>query len=229
MSKQRRVKPRTGVARTSKPVSKATALPSDKSGTRQKHAPVTDGRPPATLRRSSYVEAVARYEQGFEALQRRDFNRAADLLRSVLNDYPDEKELHERVRLYLNICERQAAPREASPRTVEERVYAATIALNAGRYEDAVEHLRVVLNQQPTHDHAEYMLAVVESARGRRADALGHLQRAVELNPDNRSLALHDPDLEVLRADEGFKDVVDSASMSRGDRRKPVGRARGLR
>ena len=34
--------------------------------------------------------------------------RRQRLLESVLRQYPEEKELHERVRLYLNICQRQA-------------------------------------------------------------------------------------------------------------------------
>ena len=35
--------------------------------------------------------------------------------------------LHERVRLYLNICQRQATQREAAPQTIDERLYAATL------------------------------------------------------------------------------------------------------
>ena len=63
-------------------------------------------------RRSTYVEAVALYERGLEALQRHDYGKAEALLESVLRHYPEEKELHERVRLYLNICQRQARPEE---------------------------------------------------------------------------------------------------------------------
>lgn len=220
MAKQRRAKTRPGTPKAVKRAAKIPASTSKKSVKRQKR-PAPQSVREAPVRRTSYVEAVARYEQGFEALQRRQYGRAADLLRSVLTEYPEEKELHERVRLYLNICERQAAPREANPRTVEERVYAATLALNAGRYDAAVDHLRAVLSEQPGHDHAEYMLAVIATARGRPADALGHLQRALEFNPDNRALALHDPDLEPLRDNEGFRAVIDAAPAPRTDRRKP--------
>ena len=90
-------------------------------------------RPPAApQRRSTYFEAVAVYERGLEALQRHDYSAAADLFESVLRQYPEEKELHERVRLYLNICQRQAAPREEMPQTIDERLYAATLALRSG-------------------------------------------------------------------------------------------------
>src|SRR5437016_3308199 len=87
-------------------------------------------------RRSTYVEAVALYEQGLERLQQHDYKGAADRLESVLRQFPDEKELHERVKLYLNVCRKQAAAVEAAPRTIEERLYASTIALNGGRYDE---------------------------------------------------------------------------------------------
>ena len=55
---------------------------------------------------------------------------------------PRRRELHERVRLYLNVCDRHMTPRAASPSTPEERVFAATLAVNAGNYDEALEHLR---------------------------------------------------------------------------------------
>src|SRR5262245_41499604 len=76
------------------------------------HAPVPSPTPPSTPpapaaapapppRRSTYFEAVALYERGLEAIQRHDYRSAIDQLESVLRLYPEEKELHERVRLYL--------------------------------------------------------------------------------------------------------------------------------
>src|SRR5687767_6903969 len=94
--------------------------------------------PPQPARRATYVEAVAIYERAVEATQRHDFNHALALLESVLQRYPEEKELHERVRLYMNICQRHATPRAAAPQTVAERLYAATLAINGGRYDEAL-------------------------------------------------------------------------------------------
>src|SRR5688572_18180565 len=111
-------------------------------------------------RRSTYFEAVALYERGLEALQRHAYAQATSLLESVLRQYPEEKELHERVRLYLNICQRKSIRRADSPQTVEERLYAATLAINGGRYDEAPAHLRLVRDEDPDSDHALYLLAV---------------------------------------------------------------------
>ncbi len=169
---------------------------------------------------------MALYERGLEAIQRHDYRGAVDLLESVLRQYPEERELHERVRLYLNICRRQATPRESTPQTVEERLYASTLAINGGRYDEAISHLRLVRDEDPDNDHALYMLAVAHAQRGEHAEAIAHLERAIALNPENRALARRDADLEPLRQDESFRATLDAASESRPlhprlDRRRP--------
>lgn len=172
------------------------------------------GRHPAPSgppRRSTYVEAVALYEKGLDALQRHDYNKALDLLQGVLTQFPEERELHERVRLYVNVCERHATPRVAAPQTVQERLYASTLALNGGRYDEAISHLRLVRDEDPDNDHALYMLAVAHAQRGEHAESIAHLERAIALNPDNRGLARRDPDLEPLHDDEAFHTALDPA------------------
>lgn len=188
-------------------------------------APAPPLQPGAPPRRSTYVEAVAIYERGLEALQRHDYRGALDLLESVLRQYPEEKELHERVRLYLNVCRRQVTQREAVPQTIEERLYASTLAINGGRYDEAISHLRLVRDEDPDNDHALYMLAVAHTQRGEHAEAIAHLERAIALNPENRALARREPDLEALRQDESFRATLDAAPVSappRAERRRPV-------
>jgi tetratricopeptide (TPR) repeat protein len=182
-------------------------------------APRPASPPAAPQRRSTYFEAVAVYEKGLEALQRHDYATAVDRLGSVLRLYPEEKELHERVRLYLNICERHVAPREAVPQTVDERLYASTLAINGGKYDEAISHLRLVRDEDPDNDHALYMLAVAHAQRGEHAEAIAHLERSIALNPENRALARRDPDLEPLREDDAFRTALD---QGRGDRRRPL-------
>jgi tetratricopeptide (TPR) repeat protein len=185
---------------------------------RRSHGPL----PPASAptRRSTYFEAVAVYERGLQALQAHDYGAATSLLNSVLTLFPEEKELHERVRLYLNICERQASRREATPQTLDERLYASTLAINGGRYDEAISHLRLVRDEDPDNDHALYMLAVAHAQRGEPAAAIAHLERSIAINPENRSLARRDPDLDPLAGDDAFQAILDSATSSTSDRRR---------
>jgi tetratricopeptide (TPR) repeat protein len=190
---------------------------------RQAVAPPPPSGPP---RRSTYIEAVAVYERALEALQRHEYDLAGDMLESVLRTYPEEKELHERVRLYLNVCRRQATPRETSPQTIDERLYASTLAINSGKYEEALVHLRLVRDEDPDNEHALYMLAVAHAQRGEHAEAVAHLERAIALNPENRAQARRDPDLEPLHDDDAFRAALEAppnTQISRVDpRRRPI-------
>ena len=172
-------------------------------------------------RRSTYFAAVALYERGVEALQRHAYPQAAHLLESVLRQYPEERELHERVRLYLNICKRQVTQLEAAPQTIDERLYAATLSINGGQYDQAIAHLRLVRDEDPDNDHALYMLAVAHAQRDEHAEAVAHLERAIALNPENRALARTDPDLEPLRDDDAFRTALEAPAGSRPLPRRP--------
>jgi tetratricopeptide (TPR) repeat protein len=218
MAKQRRARSRSG---RSKPVDASVASDSRISqqsrGTQVVRDPVV---PPISVPHPGHVEAVALYEEGVAALQAHEFPRASTLLRSVLSRYPGERELHERVRLYINICERHMTPRAASPSTPEERVFAATLAINAGNYDEALEHLRTASSESPEHDHALYMLAAVLALRDDVDAAVPALLRAIELNPDNRTLARHDPDLEALRGFDSVRTALEATTPAKPERRK---------
>jgi tetratricopeptide (TPR) repeat protein len=177
-------------------------------------------------RRPTYPEAVARYEGGVRALQEHRFQEAADAFRAVLSQYPEEKELNDRARLYLALCERhlRSAP---EPKTLEERLYAATLALNAGDGQTAMRHLADVVAQDPDHDGALYMLGVAHALCDDRQQALAYLQRAIERNPDNRALALQDGDLERLMQDPTVRAAVEAAGsrphdMRTSPRQRPI-------
>lgn len=168
--------------------------------------------PPVPPRKPGFYEAVAIYERGVQGLQRHDFAGAADLFRTVIERYPEERELLERARLYLRVCERETARNTPPPETPAEQVYAATVSLNAGDHATALHHLQRALNADPENDHAHYIMSAALSLRGRREEALEHLFRAIELNPENRAQARQDPDLENIRDLDGFRLAIDSGA-----------------
>jgi tetratricopeptide (TPR) repeat protein len=216
MPKQRRAA--TSRAPVKKQKSKPAKRPSGAAGERTISAkeaarkePVA---PPPPPRKPAFYEALAVYESGVRALQRHDFEAGAENFRGVIQGYPDERELVERARLFLQVCERETARRPPPPQTVSESVYAATVALNAGDPEGALAHLSRALEKAPDSDHAHYIMAVALLDKGDAPNALKHLQQAITLNPDNRSTAIQDPDLSGLRGLEGFREVLGAADAS---------------
>jgi tetratricopeptide (TPR) repeat protein len=197
------------IAKRAAPVRVAAAPP----------APEPAAAPPPAPRKPGFYEAVAIYERGVQGLQRHDFAGAAELFRAVIERYPEERELLERARLYLRVCERETARHTPPPETPAEQVYAATVSLNAGDHATALHHLQRALTADPENDHAHYIMSAALSMRGRREEAIEHLHRAIELNPENRSQALQDPDLENIRDLDGFRAVVEAPQAQ--NRRRP--------
>jgi hypothetical protein len=54
------------------------------------------------------------------------------------------------------------------------------------------------------------MMAVAGARRGDVSGALDHLRRAVSLNPENRSIARQDPELDSLRDAPAFRAALDA-------------------
>lgn len=214
MAKQRRVAKST---RTPKPRA-ARKKATSRGGSAARKRPAPRPRPPAAAdtavapprAKPGFYEAVAIYERGVQALQRHDFQAAAGFFRNVLEHYPDERELLERARLYLRVCERETARQAPALKTPQERVYAATMALNAGDYAQAMDQLQRALAEDPDSDHAHYTMSVALGMRGRVDEAIEHLRQAIALNPENRALARQDPDIESLRSHDGFRSALDT-------------------
>lgn len=171
--------------------------------------------PPPAPRKPGFYEAVAIYERGVQALQRHDYATGADLFRTVIEKYPEERELLERARLYLRVCERETQRQAPPPQTAGDFVYAATVALNAGDHSGALSHLQRAISVDAENDHAHYIMAAALSLRGRTEEALQHLQRSIALNPENRSQARQDPDLDNIRHHQGFRSALEAAPAPR--------------
>ena len=165
--------------------------------------------PPPPPRKPGFYEAVAIYERGVQALQRHDFQVAAEQFRQVIQRYPEERELLERANLFLRVCERETT-RQAAPPPATDHVYAATVAINSGDHGTAMTHLRRALSANDEDDHAHYIMAVALTAADRRNEAIEHLRRSVALNPGNRTQARQDPDLDRLRRHPEFQSAIDT-------------------
>ena len=177
--------------------------------------------PPRTQgRRATYVDAIAVYEQAIRTLQQHNYAKAADLLQHMIATFPEERELIERSRLYVSLCDRHLKPPVAEPQSTAERLYAATLALNSGALDRATIHLERILADQPANDQALYMLAVAHSERGDLRLAIRYLEQAIEANPENRGLARLDPDLEDLREEDAAIEILERAIPRAVDRKR---------
>jgi tetratricopeptide (TPR) repeat protein len=159
-----------------------------------------------------HPEAVGLFQKGMESLQRHAYKAAADAFKALLDRFPTERVLTERTNLYLELCEREMKRRPADPRTVEERLTAATAALNSGNDDLAERLAQSVLAEDARQDLALYLMASVEARRGELEAAVSFLTRAVAISPEVRAQARYDSDFETLRHLDGYRLLIDPPS-----------------
>ena len=79
----------------------------------------------------------------------------------------------------------------------------------AGKYDEAADRGRELVDANPEYPGLLYNVACAESLAGRKDDAIEHLRRSLELSPRFREMAKKDSDFDPIRDEPGFKELVD--------------------
>jgi hypothetical protein len=77
-----------------------------------------------------------------------------------------------------------------------------------GKYAEAADRGRELVEAHPEYVGPLYNLACCESLAGRTTDAIEHLRLAIERSPRSRSLATEDSDFDPIRDEPAFKELV---------------------
>ncbi len=80
----------------------------------------------------------------------------------------------------------------------------------AGEHAEVAEKLRAQVEVHPQYPLLFYNLACCESLTGEKAEALEHLKKAVELSEMFRDYAKGDSDLDAIRDEPAFKELIGS-------------------
>jgi tetratricopeptide (TPR) repeat protein len=78
----------------------------------------------------------------------------------------------------------------------------------AGDYAEAADRGRELLAENPSYPDLFYNVACCESLAGRKDEAIAHLRRAIELSERTRSFLEGDSDLDPLREDPAFEELL---------------------
>jgi hypothetical protein len=166
-------------------------------------------------------DAVSVFERALNSLQRHDYRAALTAFEQLQDGFPAEAALRDRARSYASLCRRQLDRSQvAAPKTVEERLTAATAALNNGEDSGALDLVTEVLDEMPGHELGMYLLAVVQARRGATAAALEALRGAIAASPETRVQARHDADFHALRDNDLFRRLTTDAPPGSANRRR---------
>jgi hypothetical protein len=79
----------------------------------------------------------------------------------------------------------------------------------AGRYGEAADRGRELIEDHPGQGYLYYNVACCESLAGRTADAVEHLRRAIDGWEGCRDMAAQDTDFDPIRGDPAFAKLID--------------------
>ena len=159
---------------------------------------------------SRHTENARRdFDRGIGALQKKRFEEAEKNLLDLIQKYPDEKELVDRARVYLAVCERRKKAARPALIEPEEFYYAAVIEKNRGNVSEAIEHLKRAAKKNGG-GRVDFLLACCYAQSGDPITALEHLKMAIEEDQRHRILARHDRDFDPVRDSPEFQELLAS-------------------
>ena len=153
-----------------------------------------------------FAQAVQNYEAAIKAMQEHKFEKAKALLEKIIAG--GSRELLDRARVHLNLCNQQLAGASTSFKTHEEHFDYAVSLINSGQYDQARGHIEKILKQNAKADFAYYGMAVVDCLTGQVESSLKNLGEAIRLNPQNRFQARNDSDFQNMADDPRFTELL---------------------
>jgi tetratricopeptide (TPR) repeat protein len=153
-----------------------------------------------------FTQAVQNYEAAVKAMQEHKFDKAKTLLEKIIAS--GQKELLDRARVHLNLCNQQLAGVATTFKTQEEHFDYAVSLMNSGQYDQARTHMEKILKQSTKADFAFYGMAVVDCLTGQVEASLKNLGEAIRLNPQNRFQARNDSDFQNMADDPRFTELL---------------------
>jgi len=152
--------------------------------------------------------ALKAFEAAHREFSRGHFAEARNRFRALVEKYSSVSEVTARARTYLAVAEARLRTELALPRDADSLYDRGVIELNRGDYVAAQELFERALRREPEAAHIHYGLAATRARLGAIDTALKSLERALDLQPSLRIRAQRDQDLNPLRSDPDFEQLV---------------------
>jgi tetratricopeptide (TPR) repeat protein len=152
--------------------------------------------------------ALKAFEAAHREFSRGHFAEARNRFRGLVEKYPSVSEVTARARTYLAVAEARLRTELSLPRDADSLYDRGVIELNRGDYVAAQELFERALRREPEAAHIHYGLAATRARLGAIDTALKSLERALDLQPSLRIRAQRDQDLNALRSDPDFEQLI---------------------
>jgi tetratricopeptide (TPR) repeat protein len=195
------VKPKTPVG------SKAQALKKGSRKVEQKVVKAPEIQPKKTSSQAA-IAAMSAFEQALKFFNKHNYSAAKDAFERMLQKFGDQAEVVVGARKYIAICEQRLARTRAIPKNPDALYDQGVFELNNANVQEAINLFEKALKAQPVADHILYSLAAAYARLQNNRKSLDALNRAISIQPVNRSRARSDVDFASLYNDEEFQQIT---------------------
>jgi tetratricopeptide (TPR) repeat protein len=161
-------------------------------------------------KKDEYKKALAAYGEAIKEFRKGKYEKAVEMLKDFIVKHAAEKELVDRAKIYIKICEDKAGElKDTVPlKTMDDYFQYGIYQTNAGRFEEAQKLLEKALKMNPEEGKVHYALADLHCLMGQPDVCLDYLKRAVQIDKFFRVLAQNETDFEPLWEDKKFKLII---------------------
>ena len=146
-----------------------------------------------------------------KAFHKKNYAKALESLTSFIEKHPEEKELIDRARLYVAICNQHVEPEEIVLEAYDDYYRYGVYLLNNRDFEEAVKMLTKALEMKPKAGEILYYLANTYCHMQDTESCLEYLKEAVKLDASFATLAQNEMDFNELRKDKRFAVITKMA------------------
>ncbi len=164
-------------------------------------------------KKDEYQKALSAYTDAMKEFHKGRFEKAAELLRGVIEKHSAEREFADRAKMYLAVCDvRLKESREVPvPKSYEDFCHFGVYQMNLGRYDEALKLLDKALKLKPDEAIAHYLTAAALARTDKPDEAFEALKRAIQIDKFYKIPAQNEADFQSLWEDKKFKLLTRSA------------------
>lgn len=160
------------------------------------------------MKKDLYEKTLDAYGQAMKTFRKGDCAKAVELFKAFLEKHDTEKELVDRIRIYLSICENRQKKETIPLKTFEDYYDYAVYKSNQGDLDQAVKLLEKAIAKNPKEGKAVYLLALSYCQMGESDKCLENLKDAVQKDKFFGILAQNESGFEPLWENKKFKIIT---------------------
>lgn len=162
-------------------------------------------------RKDAYEKALAVYSLAIKAFRKGDCLKAKEHFEALFEKHATEKELIDRAKIYLAICENRLKKDSIPLKTFEDFIQYSVYKLNQEDFTETIKLLELARTKQPREGKAVYLMALAYCQMGDVDKCLESLKEAVRMDKFFGILARNELKFEPVWEDKKFKIITKAA------------------